>query len=491
MKKFAAVLLVLILLFAFGACADDTDTPTTTEANVTEDDPASGTQEDPGADGQLATGITTTLFSLTYDKDVWTFYDDYTKSDEDYCFITLQVPDPDEPEYYLIDVEICAEIEDPYDFREDLVDYGFNQYEYAVNNAYETVSVGGIELLKYENGDTLLYFNRIENAGATVSVEFDASDVSDARIAELLNGLTFTLPDSGNEDGPWEWEGTPFSAEDATVTAGTFEIAAKWIRPEEYIATFETFDHSVAATEDAVYLLIDGELRKCKLQDNTLVFVEGIELPEDDYDSIEATADGKLWLSGSMNDVICLENDEIIATYEDIDNLAIHPSGTWGIDYFVSNECNKVTFNGETFTSEPMVFAEADTIMHLNVDEDYIYVCAAAADDSGHKVFVYNTDGVLQKTLCDADGEGLGSVTFMAHSEKGFIGFDGNMRDVLLWDADGSFVAEISDGDLFGTGYPWFCNCALLPDGSIITVMTDDRADESAMELIVFTVSGF
>ena len=138
-----------------------------------------------------------------------------------------------------------------------------------------------------------------------------------------------------------------------------------------------------------------------------------------------------------------------------------------------------------------MNFKEVETIMHLNVDENYIYVCGSAADDSGHKVFVYSADGKLQKTLCDAEGEGLGSITFMAKSANGYIGFDGNMRDVLLWDNDGKFVAEISDGDLFSTNYPWFCNSALLSDGSIITIMTEEREDKSATELVVFTVKGF
>lgn len=129
--------------------------------------------------------------------------------------------------------------------------------------------------------------------------------------------------------------------------------------------------------------------------------------------------------------------------------------------------------------------------MNVRVDENNIYVCASAADDSGHKVFVYNKDGVLQKTLCDAEGEGLGSITFVTQTENGYIGFDGNMRDVLLWDNNGTFIAEISDSDLFDTNYPWFCSSTVLSDGSILTLMTEEREDRSATELIVFQVKGF
>ena len=37
----------------------------------------------------------------------------------------------------------------------------------------------------------------------------------------------------------------------------------------------------------------------------------------------------------------------------------------------------------------------------------------------------------------------------------------------------------------------WFCGAVKLADGSILAIMTEDRADESAMELIAFRISGF
>ncbi|MBQ3004370.1 MAG: hypothetical protein IJD88_00410, partial [Clostridia bacterium] len=111
--------------------------------------------------------------------------------------------------------------------------------------------------------------------------------------------------------------------------------------------------------------------------------------------------------------------------------------------------------------------------------------------ESGHKVFIYNKDGKLQKTLCNAEGEGLGSVTFVTQTSNGYIAFDGNMRDVLLWDNNGKFIAEVSDSDLFSTNYPWFCDSTVLSDGSIFTVITDKREDKSATELVAFVVKGF
>lgn len=476
MKKLLAVLLALAMLFSFAACGDDTpDKPDNTKK----------------PSGSSDSGIEATYFTVDFGEE-WINIEDEFEDDDEGSIAVLQILDPEDEEYYLIEAAIRVDIEEPYVFREDLVDYGFNQYEYKVNNAYETVKIGGVDLLKYDDGDdTLVYFNRVEEANASVYIDFDATDISDSRIQALLDGITFKLEDIGNVDGPWEWDGEKFFADDTSVTAGTFTVSTQFVPFESPVTTFETFEHSVAAIGDNIYVLIDGELNVCHYNGSQLVFVEKIELPEDDYDRIEATADCSLWVSGGMNDVLRIKDGSIAATYEDIDDLAIHPSGMWGVSFFTSNECEIVTFSGNTYTSVPVTFKEADTIMHLCVDENNIYVCASAADDSGHKVFIYNKAGVLQKTLCDADGEGLGSVTFVTQTANGYIAFDGNMRDVLLWDNSGSFIEEISDSDLFATNYPWFCDSAVMDDGSIITVMTDERQDKSATELVAFIVKGF
>ena len=477
MKKLLAILLAGILMISLVACGKKKPNQP-------------GNSGTPGAGG--AGELKTSLFTLSYDDGVWTVLEEDLTDEEEYCFAKLQVPDPEDSEYYLIDAEIEVSLEEPYDFRETLVSYGFVQYEYKVNNAYDTVTIGGVDLLKYEDGDEkLVYFNRVEGAGATISIEFDAQDISDSRLEELLKGLNFTLTDEGNTDGPWEWEGEPFSTEDHTVTAGGFTLTSKFIPFEASLCTFETFDHSVAVVGNKVYLLSEGKLIECHYDGTVLAFMQAYALPETGYEYISATADGTLWLSGSMNDVLCMKDGAVVSKVVDLDNFVMAPSGTWGISYFVSNECTLLNYTGEAFTSSPIVFAEVDTIMHLNVDENNIYVCGSAADDSGHKVFVYNKEGALQATLCDAEGEGLGSVTFVAKTANGYIGFDGNMRDVILWGNDGTFLAETSDGDLFGTSYPWFCSSAVCSDGSILTIMTEEREDRSATELIVFQVNGF
>lgn len=479
MKKLFALLMALAMLLTLAACGgkDNQNDPVKPSNN--------GNQ-----DGTLST-VETALFSVSYAAD-WVNLEDYMDNEDDYCNVNLQILDPEDSDYYLIDVEITVSLEDPYDFREDLVYYGFNQYEYEVDHAYTTTAIGGVELLKYDDGEeTLVYFNRVEGAGATICIDFDAVDITDERIAALLSGITFHIEDVGNEDGPWEWEGEPFYTDDHSVNAGGYTLTSKFLPFESPVCTFETFDHSIAAAGNKLYILADGQLMQCQSDGSVLAFVTSVQLPEDDYEIMSATSDGSVWLSGSLNDIVRVKDGSIVNTYEDIDNLVMHPSGTWGISYFASNECNIIDFNGASCTATPITFYEVDTIMHVSMDANNIYICGSAADDSGHKVFIYGKDGVLRNVLCDSEGEGMGSITFVTQTANGFIGFDGNMRDVILWDISGKFIAEVSDGELFGTGYPWFCASTVAADGTIYTLMTDEREDQSATEVLVFQVKGF
>lgn len=150
-----------------------------------------------------------------------------------------------------------------------------------------------------------------------------------------------------------------------------------------------------------------------------------------------------------------------------------------------------MTLSGGALKTEPIVFKEVDVISHLLIDENHIYVCGSAVDDSGHKVFVYDANGVLQMTLADSDGGSLGSITFVAETTNGYLALDGNMRTVVLWTKDGTYIGEADGSDLFATSYPWFCSGTKLSDGSILVIMTETRADKSAEELLAFKLSGF
>lgn len=473
-KTILALVMATLMLVSLVACTDDGEKDPTDTPNVS-------------VDGET---IETTLWKLTYDSKVWKIDEDEFSDEDDYSKIILIIPDGDG---YLINAEIRASVEDAEGFRDNLTYYDFDQYEYAVNNAYELTKVGGVDCVKQEGeywGEPCVrYFGRDEGAGTTVFVEI-IGDYEGANVETLLAGLEFTLTDTGNTDAPWYWEGEPFSAENKVFGVDVFSVNSKWIPFGECIITNETFDHAVAVTGNTAYIVGDDAVRQYAFDGNTLQFEKDIAI-EGDYSYINATDDGSVWLSGFGEDLVCLKDGVQTAAYDGTDNVTMHPSGKWGISWFSDSECEKITISGDTITSEAITFAEADTVSTVIIDRDYIYVAGNAVDESGHKVFVYNQNGTLQKTLADEEGEGLGSITFVAKIPQGFIGLDGNMREVIFWDNTGTFAGCADDDELFSTNYPWFCGGTLLSDGSILTVMTEDRADESAMELIAFTLGGF
>ena len=315
-------------------------------------------------------------------------------------------------------------------------------------------------------------------------------EYEDERVDKLLSGLTINLEDTGNVDGPWYWEGEPFSAQPRSAMVGTYTVSSQWLPITDCIVTKETFEHAAAVIGDQVFLLVDGQLKRYDYDGTSLKFAEDIAL-DSEYEAIFADITGTIWLSNFMEPLISWKDGAQTASYEGPSYVAMHPSGTWGISWFSGPECEKITLSGGAVATGPIVFKEVDLISHLLVDENHIYVTGSAADESGHKIFVYDTNGALQLTLADSDGSGMGSVTFVAETANGYLALDGNMREVVLWTKDGTYIGAAEDSELFGTSYPWFCGGVKLADGSILAIMTEDRADESAMELVAFKLSGF
>jgi predicted small lipoprotein YifL len=477
--------LTALMLFSLTACGKpepETPEPATEEA-----------EQEVSSEAKSPKTINANLWDLTYDEaDGWVYEEDDFYDDETYSKIILTIPN-EAGDSDLINAEIRVSVEDPEYFRDYLTSYGFDEYEYAVNQAYDFTPVGGIDCLEaegnYWGSPCLRYLSRVEGAGATVFLEI-IGEYEDARVDKLLSGLTFNLEDTGNEDGPWYWEGEPFSAQPHSVMVGTYTLSSQWLPITDCIVTKETFDHAAAVTGDQAFLLVDGALKRYDYDGTSLKFAEDIAL-DTEYEGICADTTGTIWLSDFLEPLISWKDGAQTASYNGPDYVAMHPSGTWGISWFSGPECEKVTLSGGAVATAPIVFKEVDIISHLLVDENHIYVSGSSVSDGKHRVFVYDTAGNLQLTLADSDGGSLGSITFVTETANGYLALDGNMREVVLWTKDGTYIGAADDSDLFGTSYPWFCGGAKLADGSILAIMTEDRADESAMELVAFKLSGF
>lgn len=495
-KRLLCLALALVMLLTLAACGKDDDTETTeaTEKKPKHTEPADKDTQ-PTTEPDDRTVLTASLWELTYDEEAgWIYDEEYDFQDsESYSNIRLKIPKADNSDTYSIIVSIQVSLTDVTAFREDLVYYGLDEYEYAVNDAYPTLNIGGVECVRCEYvtwGVTELYYlGRDEASRATITIEVDG-EIEDSRVDELLAGLRMTLTDIGNVDAPWYWDGEPFTGESHETTVGDYTLQTTWIPFDESICTYEIFEHKAAVYGEVAYVLTDGVLYRYAFDGTSLTYPEEIPL-EKEYKNMDLGDGGLLWLSNFICPLLCVDNTEVIGSYSGTDYAAVAPSGTWGISWFTGPEYDKFTLSDGTLTSEELTFSETKSISRVLIDDSSIYVCGSAADGSGHKVFVYDYSGNLQLTLDDGEGGGFGSITYVARMANGFIGLDGNMRRVVLWDKDGGYIGEVDDYDLFGTGYPWFCDGCKLDDGSLLVIMTEDRDDGSATELIAFKISGF
>lgn len=447
-----------------------------------------GGSSEPAEAGELTT-LETTLWTLDYDDSQWVLDEEYLYEDETTSQAILGIPGEDDTD--LISIEIRADITDPYGFRSNLVYYGFDEYDYAMENAYDLHDVGGVDCLMEEGsswGDPCQhYFGRVEAANASVYLEI-CGDYTDERVTALLKGLSFDLPDIGNEDGPWYWEGEPFQGRNSSVQLGGFTLESTWVPFLNPVMTYETFDHQIAATGDRAYILSESILQEYELTGESLAFLGDLETGLD-ISYISTTADGSLWLSDFTEPLTVWKDGAQTASYEGTDNVVMHPSGQWGVSWFSNPECQKVAFSGDSMTTTPLTFQGMSSVSSLSVGQNYIMAAGIAEEDDCHKVFLYDPSGTPVMTLTGPDD--LGSVTYVAETPNGFLAVDANMREILLWSTDGTYIGTADDGELFGTYYPWISHGTQLPDGSILILMTEERDDRSAMEVLVYRLSGF
>ena len=492
-RKLIGLLLVLSMTAALTACGGKKEEPEdVVEAvqEVKEEAPTEAPEPEPEPEpeptGEL---METSRFSFRYDPAVWVYEEDEPEDSDYTSSITMEILDPADPEDYLVWFNLYASKGDLSGFRYDLANHDFDAYEYAVNNAYETVNIGGLDFLYRQEEDNMVYFTRDTASGVNVEIEVDG-DLANEAVVALVDSIQFTLEDAGNVDPPWPWEGEPYAVEAGEKAVGSYTLKTEQIPFAEPIVTMETFEHNLAVSGETVYLSTEGSIKEYTFDGSTLTYVKEIDLG-DTYEYVDASEYGSFWFSNIVRDLIKWDGESVAAAYPKGNVTAMHPSGNWGVEWGYSG-ITKVTISGDTAEKETIATPEAENVMHVQVDESgNIYVAGSAADKSGHKVFVYDSNGTLKTTLMDENGEGMGSVTFATKTSNGYLALDGNMRYLYLYDNSGAYVGHCTFNELFGTDYPWPCDAVVLEDGSILCLMTDERPDESSDEVVAFKLSGF
>ncbi len=290
-----------------------------------------------------------------------------------------------------------------------------------------------------------------------------------------------------------EVPGEAFAGGSFSVMIGTLTLETEWIPFASPHVVDNLFDTSIRAAGDVYYTLTDGKIRQYSLTGGALALTGELN-PDIEYDSIWTDDSGVLYASGFLEDFVAFRDGEQIFAYSGPDDVSVHPSGEWGISWFSSSDVQKITIGDGALQTEDMSFPEVNSISHLQIGQDNIFVTGRSVDADEPAVFVYDLSGNLLHTLGNTpfgEDDSLGSVTAIVATQSGFFALDGNMRDIYLWQPDGTFIGTVEDSELFGTDYPWLSSAQLLPDGSILIGISQEREDESATEFIAYRLTGF
>lgn len=483
-KKLLALCLAMLMIVGLAGCGGSND-----PAPETQDPGETGEDVSPTAGDDGLTVHENTFFTVKYDEEAgWSLGEDDFNASESGGEASLRILNTEGDTEILVDID--AYETDCASFRESLHNYGIDEKAY-VEGTLATETIGGQIMIGAEDGyGGRDFFGRNEAAGVTYTVS--VSDWEDGRGAALLENITFIASGTDNMDPPWYWEGQPFTGGTLSQTVGSHTLTAQFVPIEGSMVTFETFDHDIAVLGDKVYLLSDSVLYQLSYDGAALKLLKEIPL-EDEYATLEKGKTGEIVLSGFLKPTITHDGNSVLTSFNGPETLAVAPDGTWGISYFVSGDsCKRYTLNGDASTATDIAFNEVDSIRSITIDDQYILVSGSGDDDEQY-VFVYNYDGELKLKLAGEPGGsfGLGSVTYVTSTANGFLALDGNMREVVLWSADGTWLGSVKDDELFGTSYPWFAAADAADDGSILIAMSEERADESADEVLVFKLSGF
>ena len=453
-----------------------------------------GTDEAASAESRDTSGthMEMTLWDIYYPEG-WTENEDDKGDSETSSYGRLEYKQGDE---VLLSVGITATVEDCGGYRDFLHASGIDAHALVVDKSVEQENIGGVPCVVSETtswGEPVLtYMGRDVGSGTTVKVSI-TGEYSDPEVDKLIKNLAFHLEDTGNEDYPWPWEGEAFStdSEHSKMIADT-TITSVWVPFEEPLLAYDIFSGRIVSVGESLYVLLDNVLYEYTLGD-TLALKSTMEL-DDDYEEISADQSGNLYLTGFKSPMLTIKDGAVIATNDDIDKAVIHSSGTWGISWFYGSETEKVVFDGNKASKEAWPAITQDRLKTACLSEDHIILAGADADTENEAIWILDTEGNQQMELGNQEYGGeqsLGSITNVQETENGFIGLDGNMRDVFFWKSDGSLLGSAEDSELFGTDYPWISTAARLSDGTVLVGLTEDRADKSATEFIVYRISGF
>ena len=439
------------------------------------------------------------LFSVAYPEE-WIYDEGRANLSEKSAYLKFAIFDEDEKEQY--SVTISASPGSAKEHRRGFTDNGLDLGDLA-DGKLSSIVIDGTAFYESRPGETYRY--RHDLSGVNYYVQFKPTkdvDLNAPPFSDILEGIGLHLTDEGETAVPWPWDGTPWAPDISPQMVGSFTLTPVFLKAEEPIILNRIMNTSFTVANGLIYTVTKNDLRSYRLGDEGITLENAVKLDEE-FELIRTDASGKLYLSQGIWSVFVHDGFDRINAPDIKNDLVMHPSGEWGISFWVNADPKKVTVQDGIFKAEPWVLYDLTKeetrvgffkmISDVRITDSYIIVAGKAADDSGEKIMVYDHDGnelfVLEDTR--EDRSGLGSITGIAETPNGFLATDGNMRDIVLWNARGAYIGKADVKKLLGANYCWLEDMHMMDDGSILIGVSQERADKSADELLFFKLTGF
>lgn len=483
----SCIILSLSMLAACGQKNTQEDNNSTAMSEDTDKKETKSMEAESSTEAALeGSELSTKMWMLTYPEG-WSYKEDNFSDEEGYGSVVLISKDEE------TEIEIEVENERKEEYRDYLAEIGVDAYEMVENNVGDFVEIDGVKCIKNPKEDKLYYLGRIEKAGSTVKIKVTGK-YDNPEVEKIIGTVKFAVKDTGNVEPPWPWKGTPLAPEASyTKMLADYTVTSQWIPFEESVIVRDIFSGEFAASEDKLWLLSDDILREYSLGEKLVKEWENDAL-EEHYEKISRDKNDNIYLTGFMAPMLTILNRETVSSNEDVDKAVMSPSGEWGVSFFYGSANKKVTLNDNIASLSEWLPMENVNVSSVSISENHIFVAGSDKETNNHGIWVFDTAGNQQLVLGNkafGEPDNLGSVTQVAETANGFIGFDGNLRNLVFWKTDGTYIGNIKGSEVFGVSYPWISAAAVQSDGSVLVGMTQEREDESADEFIVFRLTGF
>ena len=502
-KQVLALLTTLVMVFSLTACggsdAPNSAPPTETPASVATPAPASTATTAPESALPEGQGVVDAgFFSVAYPNE-WSYDEEKASIKEKYANIKFVILDEEKKEKY--SVTINAEEDSAKKHRRAFTDPGHDLRDLA-DGKLNSLTIDGTVFYESAAGETFRY--RHDASGINYYVQFSPknADIGASPYAELLEGIGLHLTDEGMGTVPWPWDGTPWEPDLSPQMAGAFTLTPEYLKADAPIILNSIMNTSFTVVGDLIYTVTKNQFSSYQLGSAGISLQNSVTLDEK-YELIRTDNTKKLYLSQGIWNVFVYDGFDKVDAPDIKQHLVMHKSGEWGISFWVNADPQKITVKDGLFKAEPWVLSGLNKdenrvgffkmISDVRITDSYIIVAGSAADDSGHKIMVYDHQGNEKFALENTKGDrsGLGSVTGIAETKNGFLATDGNMRDIVLWNEKGAYIGTVDVKKLLGATYCWLEDMHLMPDGSILIGISQERQDKSVDELLFFRVTGF